>query len=269
MKTDFTAQGRNGVLVLALLLIVNLTTFAQASAPVIAEVRLLKVEPQNSAEFEKLIKEVFKPVAQMRKQNGQITGWQFYKIDFAGTDDPYQYATVHVYNAWEKTEPKQSLADQVKTALPKADANAIMTKALGLAKIVRIGLYERVDGVALKPDVRTKYVFMNFMKVKEGMDDAYLDSETKDWKPVFQEMSDTGKRAGWGLWVTAYPGGTAKTHDYVTTDIYTSYSQIFESMTDAFKKVHANQDITLFFQKAGKTRDLVRSELWELLDAVN
>ena len=37
---------------------------------------------------------------------------------------------------------------------------------------------------------------------------------------------------------------------------------------DAFKKAHAGKDIDALSEKTAKSRDLVRSELWEVLDLV-
>jgi hypothetical protein len=265
MKTKFAPQCRNGILVLTLTALFNVNLFAQDPPPLIAEVRLMKVEPRNAAEFEKQAKEVWRPVNQSRKQSGRIVAWQFYKVDFAGTADEYNYAAVIFYNDWRKTEPDEHMGDAIRTALPKADANAIMAKASSLVQIVRSALYRQVDAVS-KPDAKVKYIMINFMKVKEGMNDTFITSETKDWKPVHKEMVDTGKRAGWGLWAHAFPGGTGNSHDYVTTDNYESYGQLFESQMDALKKVYPNQEVAPFFTKTGKTRDIVKQELWQLLE---
>ncbi|MEJ0029539.1 MAG: hypothetical protein WDO15_03870 [Bacteroidota bacterium] len=267
MKTNFAPQRRNSIHALILIFLVSANVFAQ-TAPVIAEARLLKVEPQNVAEFEKQAKEVWKPAYQSSKQNGRIVEWQLYKIAFAGSADEYNYASVAFYNDWKKTEPNDNMVDMIKAAFPKADPNAILAKARSLSQVVRCSLYERVDGVS-KPDARVKYIMMNFMKVKEGMGDAYVASETKDWKPVHKEMADNGKRAGWGLWALAYPGGSGNSYDYVTTDSYETYAQMFEPATmEAFKKVYPDQEVTPWIQKTERTRSLVRSELWELLEIV-
>lgn len=267
MKTKFLTQSRNGVLVLAFLLL-SLNILAQSEKPVIAEVLLLKVDPQNVAEFEKQIKDVWKPINQGRKQSGRIVFWQAYKVHYTGTASPYNYVGLSVYDDWKKTEPNENMADMFKAALPKADMNAIMARARAIVQIYGTSQYERVDGV-YKPDTRARYVVMNFMKVKEGMNDAYIASETKDWKPIHKEMVDTGKRAGWGLWALAFPGGTSNTHDYVTTDNYETYPQMFESQMDAFKKAYPNQEVTPFIQKTEKTRSIVKQELWELMETTN
>lgn len=267
MKTKFARRSRIGLLALILPVLLNLNTFAQSPPPRIAEVLLMKVAPQNAAEFEKQVKEVWLPVNQARKQSGRITAWQFYRVDFTGSADEYNYAAVSFYDDWKKTEPNERAAELIKATLPKADPAAILMKTRSMVDFVRVALYEQVDGVA-KPDARVKYLMVNFMKVKEGMNAAYMDSETKDWKPIHKEMVDTGKRAGWGLWSLAYPGGTSTSHDYVTTDSYESYAQLYESMMDAFKKTYPNQEVTPFIQKTEKARSIVRQELWELVEII-
>lgn len=269
MKTNQFIHRRNLPLLILLMLFISHQLTGQAPPTVFAEVRLIKVEPGKGSEFEKMMKETFKPVAQMRKQNGKITGWALYKVDFAGANEEYNYATVHNYASWDKTEPNENIQDLLKAANPKADAAATMAKATGLFKIVREAIYYRVDNVQAKTPAPVKYLLINFMKVKDDMGDAYVKSEQEDWKPIHQILSDEGKRAGWSLWSLAYPGGTGNSHNYVTVDAFSNYGQLNQSgYQEAFKKAHPDQEMTPMFQKIGKTRDLLRDELWELVESV-
>lgn len=268
MKTRISYLRSTLLATIFLVLCVSTGTVAQTT--VIAEVRLMKVAAQNSAEFEKQMKEVWKPVNQMRKQNGRITNWQLYKIDFAGADDAYNYATVHFYNSMDKTEPNENALDLIKAALPKVDAVATLAKTRSLLSIVQYSLYQQVDFVQPKTPVPVKYIMVNFMKVREGMNDAYVQAEKNDWKPVHQALADEGKRAGWGLWALAYPGGTRNTHDYVAVDSYSTYAQISApGVLETFRKVHPNQEVTPMIQRVEKARELVREQLWELIEMTN
>ena len=250
----------------------TLSTFhvrAQAPQTVFARVTFQKVDQANAQEFEKMLKENWKPAHQLRKQNGKITSWRLFKVHFTGTNDEYNYVTVSYYDSWEKTEANDNYAELIKAANPKVDAAAIMSKMLQLRNIVRQSLYSRVDFAAGQPPAALKFIEMDFMKVKPGMNAEYLKTERETWKPVHQAWANEGKLASWGLWSLVMPGGTSNTHDYVTSNAHTSYKAMAElNYEETFKKVYPGKDMQAIFDATGKTRDLVRSEVWEMIDSL-
>jgi hypothetical protein len=115
----------------------------------------------------------------------------------------------------------------------------------------------------------TKYIQVDFMKVKPGNEGAYLDVEKNIWKPVHQEFIKAGTRAGWSLWSSVFPSGSGADYQYVTANFFSDFSKIGAAdYTDAFKKAHAGKDVDELNVKTGNSRDLVRSELWEVIDSV-
>lgn len=242
----------------------------QTAPTVFARVVYQKVEPGKEQEFEKMLKESWKAAHQVRKQNGKITNWALYRVQNTGTLDPYNYATVSYYDSWAKTEPNDNWTDLIKAGNPKSDPAAILAKTLTLRTIVRQALYNRVDGVTPKNPVVLKYVQLGFMKVRDGMNDEYVNVERDVWKPVHQILTDDGKRAGWTLWAMALPGGTGSWHDFVTSNLFISYAQMTEgSYPDAFKKAHPEKDMQALFDRTERSRNLVRNEVWELVDSLN
>lgn len=268
--TQSPLRARNAIpFLMSLLCFFTLAAFAQTNPTVFARVVFQKVVPGQEQEFERILKENMKPVHQLRKQNGKITNWRLFKVHFNGTQDEYGYVTVVYYDSWAKTEANDNWPELLKAANPKADVPSIISKLHATRSIVKEYLFYREDFVTTKNPAPLKFVLMDFMKTKEGMNDAYIKAEKEDWKPVHQSLADNGKRAGWGLWSLVLPGGTGGSYDYVTSNTFSSYEQLSSSgYEEAFKKVHPGKDMQAMFTQVAKTRDLVRSELWELIDGL-
>ena len=272
MKTqNYPVQKRNRIPFLMLLLFVVVPTFsfAQTAPAVFGLVTLQKVT--NSAEFEKLMKENWKPLHQLRKQNGKITNWTLYRVHMTGASDEYNYVTVMYFDSFVKTEANDNYLELMKAANPKADAAALIAQTQSVRTIMRQAIYSRVDGTTAKAGApAAKYIEIDFMKVTPGMGAEYVRTEKEDWKPVHQALVDGGQRVGWTLWSLAMPGGTSNNHEYVTSNIFSSYDQFSnQDYEGAFKKAHPGKDANVMMEKTGKVRSMAKSELWELILTLN
>ena len=98
-------QKRNGIPLLMMFLFAFMQTFsfAQTTPPVYALVVFQKVGTGNGAEFENIMKENWKPLHQLRKQNGKITNWALYRVPMTGASNEYNYVTVIYYDSFAKT----------------------------------------------------------------------------------------------------------------------------------------------------------------------
>ena len=136
---------------------------------------------------------------------------------------------------------------------------------------MRQAIYSRVDGTTPKAGAApAKYIEIDFMKVTSGMGAEYVRVEKEDWKPVHQALVDGGQRVGWTLWSLAMPAGTSNNHDYVTSNIFSGYDQFSnQDYEGAFKKAHPGKDANSMMEKTGKARNIVKSELWELVMTLN
>lgn len=272
MKTqNYPVQKRNGIPFLMLLMFVFVQTFsfAQTAPQVFALVTLQKVS--NSAEFEKLMKENWKPLHQLRKQNGKITSWTLYRVLMTGASNEYNYVTVMVFDSFAKTEPNDNYLELMKTANPQVDAAAIIAKTQSLRTIQRQALYSRIDVTSPKTGAPpTKYVNIGFMKSKAGQDANYVKMERETFKKLHQSMVDDGKLNGWGFWRLEMPSGTSSDHDYVTSNVYSAYDQMGTvDYEGVFKKTFPGKDIQPVVDETLKTREIVKGDLWEFVMTLN
>lgn len=248
----------------------NVFTAAQTPPPVYARVSMLKVNAGKHAEFEQFMKDTMKPVHVLRREKGKIFLWILFRVHFSGANDEYNYVDVSYYPSWANMEPTFFLPDLLKEAHPEADAQAIIAKMLELRTIARSHVLYRTDAIEPNPPVPSKYVRLDYMKVKPGKGADYLKAERDDWMPFHRTLVNDGQSTGWGLWQLVFPGGTDASYDYVTSNRYATYADVLAADYEkTFKKASPAKNVNDIFNRTTSSRDLVRSELWEVVDMLN
>jgi L-rhamnose mutarotase len=255
-------------LVLAFVLaILPMPGSAQNAPTVFAIVDLMKVKPGDEAKYVDLEKNVWKTLHQERIKQGKITGWILYKVLYTGSADAYNYVTVTFFdnpanleNPWDGIDPKKVLVGK--------DVDKAYEETLKSRDLVRSNLMTRIDEVVPEGNpIDVKYVEVDYMKVKPGNEGAYLDVEKNIWEPVHKEFIKAGSRAGWSLWGEVFPAGSGSEFQYVTANYFSDFKKIGEAnYTEAFNKAHAGENLDALDQKTASSRDLVRTELWQVLD---
>lgn len=272
MKVPNPIAGGRAQGLLLLLFIVSLfplNSSAQAPASVSVRLSFYKVDAIHESEFLAAMKDVIKPTHQLRKTNGKIINWRLYKVHHAGKFGDYNYVSVSYYDSFDKTEPNDDWPALLKAANPKLDVEAFRTKYLALRTPVTEAVFSMVDNAVSKTPVTYKYVEISYMKAKPGKEEQYVKCEREDWKPMHQHMIDNGIRASWGLWVRNFPGGAGYDYDYVTSNGYSTYSQIDDAnFEEVFKKVFPGKNIQEIIDRTIQSRDLVHAELWELKESL-
>ena len=215
-----------------------------------------KVAPGAAHEFETFVRDAWKPIHTAARQAGRLTNWMLFRVHLTGASDEYTHVSASYYDSWGATAPDPAIAD---------DALRERTRALGL--IVREALYYRVDFVVRERPLPFKYAVMDFMKVKDGMIDEYLKVEREDWKRLHQVLTDEGNRVGWSLWDYGIPGGVGSAHDFMTAMLFTDYAKIKEANdAEAFRRAHPTGDLAESIARTRRSRDVVRTEIWEAVD---
>lgn len=246
--------------------VIPMLGMAQESNPLIV-VDLMKVEPENASSYVEIEQNIWKPIHQERIKKGLIVGWVMYEVMYAGSDDPYNYVTVNVYaNPPNLENPYQGMV--FKDIHPDKDLNAEMEKTAKLRKVTRSQLMSRSnfaypEGAEGTADYQ--YIVVNYMKTLPGGNFMQLEEELA--KPVSQQLIKNGNWAGWTVWSNVFPRGSVMESDVVTVDYYPDFSTIGTvNYRGAFEQAHPGKDWSEFTQKVGSSRNMVRSELWKLID---
>ncbi len=234
-------------------------------------VETMKSTPGKTDEYVKAEREVWKRIHQERVKQGLITGWNFYAVRSpSGSSAPYDYVTVTLVNGWDKLENPwgNMLAAGAEKLLTKEQL-AVANGTGKLRDLTNSTLFYGADFVAADPKATTpaKYQVINYMKVKEGMWDEYMNMETQLIKPIHVEMMKTGGRSAWGLYGRAF-GGTNHPYDFVTADFYNKWSDMNApgDYSKTLEKVNPKMSMSYLEKRITETRNLVNSEVWELID---
>lgn len=269
-KTQYLKRTMLISLVLAFVIgCLPLAGIAQDEPTVFAIVDFMKTKPGADEKYLDIEKNVWKPLHQERINQGKITGWILYRVLYTGSNDPYDYVTMTFFDNPANLEDPWAGIDPSKI-LTGRDTDKDMQETGESRDLVKSNLIFRQDEVVPEGGPgEVKYIEINYMKVKPGNDAAYLDFEKNIWNPIHKEFTNSGARAGWSLWNMVYPGGSGNDYQYITANYFSEFNKIGTGDYDAaVKKVHPGKNTDEFDQKALQTRDMVRIELWQVVDVV-
>ena len=230
-------------------------------------IECMKVTPENEGLYLEVERDIWKPIHQERVKQGKILGWILYRIHYTASSDEYNYATATIFADPANLENPYEGIDFEKM-VPEMDV--AWEKTSKSRELVKKNLIRQV--VFAYPENSTepapfKYIEVNYMKTKPGS--GYLGIARNIWQPVHQEFVNAGSRAGWGLWSSVYPSGTEADFQFVAVNYYSDFSKLgTANFAKAFKKAHPNLQSQTEMSKARESRDLVRRELWEVVDRV-
>jgi hypothetical protein len=116
-----------------------------------------------------------------------------------------------------------------------------------------------------------KYIEVDYMKATPGHEDEYVRLEQEQWKPIHQERIKQGKLHSWYLFGVRYPSGSEAKYDFVTVNTFEQFGQMenpYSDLSTLVPKVHPGINLEDFGNRTTKARDIVRTEMWELIDQV-
>ncbi|MFQ5448062.1 MAG: hypothetical protein ACE5FF_14140, partial [Saprospiraceae bacterium] len=113
----------------------------------------------------------------------------------------------------------------------------------------------------------TEYVVVDYMKVKPGMHDKYLECE-QAWKLIHQQFVKEGKITGWSFERVVYPSGTDTEYDYITITHYKNWESMNTQNRMPLDEVFAAlpEDKRAAAENFAEYRDMVKSEIWTTND---
>ena len=105
------------------------------------------------------------------------------------------------------------------------------------------------------------FVIVDYMKVKAGEDENYLDVEKDIWKPIHQERVKQGKIAGWMFYGVRYAGSDNE-YNYATATFFAGRENLEKPLDGIdFEKVHPGKNMDEAMEKTLKSRKHVKSQL--------
>ena len=215
------------IIVVALLMTLQMT--AQEKMYLVFE--FMRVDNEQEMAYAET-EEFWAKIHEQRVKNGDIIGWDLWRLQPGGEDQHFQYLTVNLYDDPVKMMSGAGDFDAaLKAAYPdmtEADLDKKMemtSKSRDLA--VRIYL-ERIDATTGDFSMPLGTIAaINMMKVDPGNTSKYEKMESEIFKPMHQRDVDNGVRGSWGLLRFMSPYGNDVYATHITVDMYKDYNQFF------------------------------------------
>lgn len=236
---------------------------AAQDAEVIIELNYMKSLTPDYAQIES---DIWKPIHQERVRRGDMLDWSLYSLRF-GDRSEYDYITVNVYESMDGVEGLGAFDELVSAVHSDESPDELVSRTVNARQLVRSELWRIVDQVGQDDDAGpAPYIQVAYMDVPAGGSADYLSVEQDLWKSMHEATLGTGGKVGWVLYSLVLPAGTDYPYNYGTANFYTSLDTGM-SFSEAAEIAHPGTPSALIENATAESRDLVKSELWTLVDA--
>ncbi|MEM7374453.1 MAG: hypothetical protein AAF587_38020 [Bacteroidota bacterium] len=216
---------------------------------------------------------VWKSIHETHVKKGVHHGWSLYQIVVpGGSEREYDYVTVTRFVGEKAVAEFMSGAwydEAAKTLTDKEKEEMMMT---GKArKRVRSELSQFQGGVFGQAEQSLpRYLVVNYIKLKEGISsDQYRTVENEIWKPMHEARIKDGHMRGWFMTSLQLPFGSSMPYECGTVDQFDNLEDMMTANLPAyFAKTHPDKDVQKAFQRTSDARDIVKGDIWELIDYV-
>jgi len=233
------------------------------------EVDYMKVAPGQDDAYLQVEQKMWKPIHEARVKAGNALGWYLYRVvSPSGSQVDHNYATVAVYSSFEAMENPYS-NELLAKIVPAQSMPEFNRKTIAARELVRSETWETVDGTPETPLAKpAPFLSVEYMKVPSGGDANYLETE-KVWKKLHDVRIKEGTLLNWSVYGRILPGGTDYPYGYATVSGYGHFKDIVGlDFAGVVQKAGIGMSVNELGDRTGKARDLVRGEVWVLVDYV-
>ena len=244
--------------------------YAQPEPGPFAIVDFFKVPQGKEAAYIKLEKEVWKPIHEARLKAGEISGWFIYQMDLAGSGNNYNYVSVTLVENLGKID-EVNYQKWFKNIFPKRPIEDIMKQTTEARVFVRSEICRMLTAAEKNDQKPFQLINIGYVKTFPGQSEAFEKIVTNQVQPVVSDLLAAGKISGWHTWEVWQPGGSNAEYDYVRViglPNYASLNQGPQLFPEAFKKRYPMIDFNVYQKSVDATREVVRSEIWSLVESV-
>lgn len=228
----------------------------------------LNISPESEEAFHQKISDILLPVQQVRIDKGDITSWQLYSVAYPGTQNsPYNYVIITTGGSIAAFE---DVIDSVSDDLTNNNQQQILQSYQNSLNPNHKELWSIRNSVMKSEEVRpSRYMVINYMRVGQGYEFEYQMMEDEVARPLHIRRMDKGVMEGWELHEMILPGGAEYGYNFSTVDYYDKLEHVeFGFTEELIRQTHPDTDINEFFDNINRSRDLVRREVWELVESL-
>ena len=163
---------------------------------------MMKVDNSQESSYNET-EEFWEKIHQQRANNGDIIGWDLWRLMPGGEDQGYQYATVTLFSSKVAMFNSGNLWDNAKAAYPSMTEDQLNKKMNGAADTRDLAVRIYMEQIARTNDDFNMAVGMmvtfDWMKVDIDNYVAYEKMEKEIFQPMHQKEVDDGAKGSWGL----------------------------------------------------------------------
>ncbi len=252
---------RSWLLLIPLLVLTPL--HAQSLQGDYVKVDYLNIEYEQEDRFLNQTRVDWKTMQQERIENNEINGWRLYRVKFPGSwNNEYTYVSVtsaESISAFENSEISNSESSSI----------TIRNPANRPHNDIRHSELWRVRNSVIKDENANPSLFMikDYMDVPLGREYEYQMFEDEIARPLHEDRMEMDRMNAWEVYELIIPGGIHYGYNFSTGNFFNHLEHIEFGFTDELIRAnHPDVNLMEFFQTIFATRDLVKSELWVLVD---
>lgn len=256
------------------LMISPIIAFAQTERLDYKKIDYIRVDQSQSNEFVRQVENYLQPAYQQLVADNEVKEWRLYKVNYPGGDKSnYSFVSIVTAEGMDAFENKFSNTFPV-YFMPSND-NEMMKAARNLASITELYASEvwKVRSLIEQESEEANpspFMIMDYMDVSQGKGLEYLMLEDEVAMPLHEERINRQNMAGWEVYSLITPGGTEYGYNYATGNYFDHIADVeFGFTEELIKHTMPGTDVAELLNTIYETRDLVKSELWELVDYAN
>jgi hypothetical protein len=240
---------------LLIVLVATAACWAQAQERRYAIVEYMHIPEGKSRDAYVATEKLWQRLHQRAVDAGICQAWYLESVENGGRGD---FVTIRVYNSLDKM--RNPWPDSIQKDLFDSQESAIIKKTEETRDLIHRELWGFEASAATTPGGDpSSYVYVQFMKPKEGKGDEYYDAEMKTYSKIHQERVKTGEMKNWHFMSRLFPSGTDSQFDFVTINVFPKKDWDWNP-----KAVEAalGKEAAAKLADPGTVRTMVREELW-------
>lgn len=228
----------------------------------------IQVNQDQIGEFISMVNNTLKPAYQKLVDSEKIKNWRIYKVNFPGGDRS-DYNFVNVVTA----EDIRSFEDNFSNLsslyfVPTSEKMQGTSKMANISELQGSEIWKVRSLIDVKQNTSqpSRFMMMDYMNVAQGRGLEYLMLEDEVAMPLHQERINRNTMTGWEVYSLITPGGTEYGYNYATGNYFDHIADIeFGFTQELIKQTMPGTDVGDLLNTIYETRDLVKSQLWELV----
>jgi hypothetical protein len=231
------------------------TLAARAQANRYAIVEYMHIPEGKSEDAYIATEKLWQRLHQRAVDAGICRAWYLERVENGGRGD---FVTIRVYDSLDKFS--NPWPESIQKDLYSAEEMKTMQHTGETRDLIHRELWEYEASAAPTPGGDpTSYVYVQFMKAKEGKTSEYYKMEKETYTKIHKARIAAGEMRNWHFMSRIFPSGTDSPYDFITINVFPTKSASWNSQ---IVETALGKDEAAKLADPFTIRTMVREELW-------